>query len=43
MTSARIVVEQLEKKFRVAEREIGVWGAFKGLARRRYREVEALL
>jgi ABC-2 type transport system ATP-binding protein len=42
MTSARIVVEQLEKKFRVAERETGVWGAFKGLARRRYREVEAL-
>ncbi len=37
-----IRVEGLRKTFRVAERDPGVWGAVKGLAIRRYREVEAL-
>jgi ABC-2 type transport system ATP-binding protein len=38
----RIVVEDLRKTFFVAERTAGVWGAVKGLARRRHREVKAL-
>ena len=38
----QIVVENLEKRFLVAERNPGIWGAVKGLARRRYREVQAL-
>lgn len=42
MTEHYIVVEDLEKQFRIAERDPGLWGAFKGLARRRYRVVEAL-
>jgi ABC-2 type transport system ATP-binding protein len=42
MTAPLIVVENLEKRFRIAEREAGLWGAFKGLARRRYREIAAL-
>lgn len=37
-----IVVENLEKSFRIAERAPGLWGAVRGLARRRYREVTAL-
>jgi ABC-2 type transport system ATP-binding protein len=39
---AQIVVENLVKSFRVAEREPGLWGAVRGLARRRYRTVRAL-
>jgi len=42
MSEPYIVVEQLEKCFQIAEREAGLWGAVKGLARRRYREVAAL-
>jgi ABC-2 type transport system ATP-binding protein len=42
MAQPQIFVENLEKRFRVAEREAGLWGAFKGLARRRYRDVRAL-
>ena len=42
MAQPQIFVENLEKRFRVAEREAGLWGAFKGLARRRYRDVQAL-
>jgi len=38
----QIVVDNLEKTFRVAERDPGLWGALRGLARRRYREVQAL-
>ena len=38
----QIVVDHLEKRFRVAERRPGLWGAVKGLARRRYRDVQAL-
>ncbi|MEZ5559548.1 MAG: ATP-binding cassette domain-containing protein [Pseudomonadales bacterium] len=38
----QIVVDGLEKRFRVAERRAGVWGALSGLVRRRYRDVEAL-
>ena len=38
----QIMVENLVKTFRVAERESGTWGAVRGLARRRYREVRAL-
>ena len=42
MTGAQIVVENLEKRFRVARRERGIWGAVKGLATRQYTEVLAL-
>ena len=38
----QIVVENLLKKFRIAERSPGVWGAMAGLVRRRYRTVTAL-
>jgi ABC-2 type transport system ATP-binding protein len=38
----QIIVEDLVKTFTVAEREAGTWGALKGLARRRYRQVHAL-
>jgi len=38
----QILVDNLEKRFRVAEREAGLMGAVKGLARRRYRDVLAL-
>lgn len=38
----QIVVEDLVKTFRVAERSPGVWGALAGLAHRRYRTVTAL-
>ncbi|MBI5095146.1 MAG: ABC transporter ATP-binding protein [Candidatus Hydrogenedentes bacterium] len=37
-----IVVENLAKTFQVAERDPGVWGAIRGLAKRRYRTVHAL-
>lgn len=37
-----IVVDNLVKTFRVAERQPGLWGAFRGLVRRRYRTVRAL-
>ena len=37
-----IVVEDLQKRFRVAKRDKGLWGAVKGLARREYTEVLAL-
>ena len=39
---AQIIVEDLAKTFLVAERRAGLWGAFAGLVRRRYREVRAL-
>ena len=44
MTAAQpqIVVENLVKTFRVAERQAGTLGSLKGLIRRRYRTVEAL-
>ncbi len=38
----QIFVENLEKRFRVAERKAGLWGAFRGLVHRHYRDVEAL-
>jgi len=38
----QIVVENLVKKFRVAERAPGMWGALRGVVRRRYRDVYAL-
>lgn len=37
-----IIVENLVKEFRIAERQPGFWGAIKGLAHRRYRTVRAL-
>ncbi len=37
-----IVVENLVKEFRIAERQPGLWGAVKGLAHRRYHTVRAL-
>ncbi len=39
---SQIVVEDLVKRFKIAERAPGVWGALKGVARRRYRTVDAL-
>jgi ABC-2 type transport system ATP-binding protein len=39
---AQVVVEGLRKTYRVAVREPGAWGAIRGLARRRWREIEAL-
>src|SRR5262245_52521226 len=38
----QIIVEQLVKTYQVAERAAGLWGAVRGLARRRHREVRAL-
>jgi ABC-2 type transport system ATP-binding protein len=38
----QIVAENLVKTFRVAERRPGTWGAIRGLARRRTREIRAL-
>ena len=38
----QIVVEDLVKAYRIAERRPGLWGAVRGLARRRYRTVRAL-
>ena len=39
---SQIIVEDLVKTFRIAERTPGVWGALAGLAHRRYRTVTAL-
>ena len=39
---AQILVDNLVKTFRVAERAPGVWGALRGVVRRRYRTVSAL-
>jgi ABC-2 type transport system ATP-binding protein len=39
---AHIVVENLVKTYRVAERRPGLWGAVRGLARRHDRTVHAL-
>ena len=38
----QIVVEDLVKSFYIAQRQPGLWGAIRGLARRTYREVRAL-
>src|SRR5262245_59208259 len=38
----QILVEDLEKRFRVAARDPGMWGAVRGLVHRRYRDVVAL-
>ena len=38
----QIVVEDLVKTFHVAERAPGLWGALRGVVRRRHREVRAL-
>src|SRR5215475_6871093 len=38
----QIVVEQLVKTYQIAERAPGLWGALRGLARRRHRTVRAL-
>ena len=38
----QIVVEDLAKTFRVAERAAGMWGAVRGLVARRHREIRAL-
>lgn len=42
MSEPYIVVEDLEKRFQIAERDPGIWGALKGIARRRYRTINAL-
>ena len=39
---AQIVVDQLVKTYQIAERSPGLWGAVRGLARRRHRTVRAL-
>ncbi|MCW8131203.1 MAG: ABC transporter ATP-binding protein [Planctomycetota bacterium] len=38
----QIVVEDLQKRYHVAERTAGLWGAVRGLVHRRHRVVEAL-
>src|ERR671928_892095 len=38
----QIIVENLVKTFRVSERAPGLWGAVRGLVRRRHRTVRAL-
>ena len=38
----QIVVEDLRKGFRIAERRPGIWGALRGIAHREYRTVNAL-
>jgi ABC-2 type transport system ATP-binding protein len=40
--ASQIVVDNLRKTFRVAERQAGAWGAVRGLVKREYRDVEAL-
>src|SRR5882672_3356191 len=39
---AQIVVADLTKCFRVAERTPGLWGALRGVVQRKYREIRAL-
>ena len=39
---SQIIVEDLVKRFQVAERAPGIWGALRGVTRRRYRMVDAL-
>lgn len=39
---AQVIVENLTKTFRIAERSPGLWGAFKALADRKYRILTAL-
>src|SRR5436309_2439602 len=41
-TMAQILVENLTKTFRVAQRRAGLWGAFAGLVHRTYHDIEAL-
>jgi len=38
----QIVVEDLVKTYRIAERQPGMWGAMRGLVHRRYRTIRAL-
>ena len=38
----QIVVENLVKRFHISEREAGLWGAVRGIVRRRFRTVDAL-
>ena len=38
----QIIVEDLVKRFRISERDAGVWGAIRGIVRRRYQTVDAL-
>ena len=42
MPAPQIVVENLSKRYRVAERDAGAFGALKGLVHRRMRVIEAL-
>jgi ABC-2 type transport system ATP-binding protein len=39
---AQIVVDQLVKTYQIAERAPGLWGAVRGLVRRRHRTARAL-
>ena len=39
---SQIIVENLSKSFKIAERKHGLLGAFKGIFHRRYRTIEAL-
>lgn len=39
---SQILVDNLEKRFYVSERDPGMWGAVRGLVRRRRREIRAL-
>ncbi len=39
---SQIVVDELVKTFKIAEREAGIWGALKGVVHRKYRTITAL-
>ena len=39
---SQIIVENLVKRFQVAQRTAGVWGALRGVVRRRYHTIDAL-
>ena len=38
----QIIIEDLVKRFRISERDAGVWGAIRGIVHRRYHTVDAL-
>ena len=38
----QIILENLVKQFRISQRDVGIWGAIRGIARRRYETIDAL-
>ncbi|MXX93722.1 MAG: ATP-binding cassette domain-containing protein [Chloroflexi bacterium] len=39
---SQIIIEDLIKRFRVSERDAGMWGAIRGIVKRRYHTIDAL-